>query len=335
MSDETPKTQSQRRQIVAFLVLALLLALALAGGVAYQQGAFTNTAQVYFIAEDASGLAPGTTVRMSGFRIGKIASLQLQPDLSVKVTLVIEAQPYAHLRSDAIANVVREQLKPASIDLRAGVAAAPLPVADPRVAFGRRGGLTEIADELRARILPILDDIRQLTGVARERKGDIDSLLLNAHKVSSELAGAAQQLNGLGTELRQRVGALGSQSSATMAEANQSIVRLGSLIARAESSLDVVNAGLPALFHKSEDLLVQFDAVLRDTRTISGAAAAGLPPLLRGAPALVDESRDMMQGLRQSWPVRSLMPTPPASQAPTLLPIDSHDSRVLRELSPR
>ncbi len=327
VGDEAPRARSQRRQIVAFLLLAMLLAAALVVGVAYQQGAFSKTAQVYFIAEDVTGLAPGTTVRMSGFRIGKIASLQMQRDLTVKVTLVIEEEPFTHLRSDARANVIREQLKPAAIDLRAGVATAQLSAADPRVGFGRRGTLTEIADDLRAHLVPILDDIRQLTGVARERKGDVDALLQNAHKVSSELAGTAQQMHALTTELRQRVNALGAQSAGTMATANQSLVKLGGLIGQAEKSLDVVNGKLPVLLTKSEDLLGHLDAVLRDTRTISSAAAAGLPPVLRGAPTLIEESRDMVQGLRQSWPLRTMLPPPP----PTLLPIDSLDSQVLRE----
>lgn len=330
-AEETPRTQSQRRQIVAFLLLAVLLAVALVAGVAYQQGAFSKSAEIYFIAEDVTGLAPGTTVRMSGFRIGKIASMHLQRDLTVKVTLVIEEEPFSHLRTDARANVIREQLKPAAIDLRAGVATAQLPAADPRVAFGRRGTLTEIADDLRAHLVPILNDIRQLTGVARERKGDIDALLQNAHAVSSELAGTAKQMHALSSELRQRVNALGTQSAGTMAEANKSLVKLGGLIGQAEKSLDVVNGRLPVLLGKSEDLLGHLDAVLRDTRTISSAAAVSLPPLLRGAPTLVDESRDMMQGLRQAWPLRTMLPAPP----PALLPIDSHDSQVLRELSAR
>ena len=125
MTDPSPPVEHpgllwQRRQIVALIVLSVLLALALAGGIAYQHGVFTSRAQVYFLADDATGLSPGTPVRMSGFRIGKISAMHLQPDLSVKVELTIETEPYSHLKSDARADVVREQLRPAAIDLRPG-----------------------------------------------------------------------------------------------------------------------------------------------------------------------------------------------------------------------
>ena len=114
MTEVTPKPKlllSPGRQIAALIVLALVLAAALIGGIAWQQGAFSGREQIYFIADDVFGLAPGTTVRMSGFRIGKIQTMELQGDLTVRVTLSIDAEPHSHLRSDARAVVIREQLR--------------------------------------------------------------------------------------------------------------------------------------------------------------------------------------------------------------------------------
>lgn len=328
---EPPKVQSQRRQIVALLLFALVLALALGGGIAYQHGAFSSMAQVYFLADDATGLSTGTPVRMSGFRVGKITAMHLQPDLSVKVVLTIETEPYSHLKTDARADVVREQLRPAAIDLRPGSAAQPLPEADPRVGFRKRGTLTEIAEDLRTRLAPILEDVKDLTGTARSRKADIDEMLANARTVSRDLAGTAREMHALALDLRSRVGRIGAQGEAVLGEANRSVLRLGDLIGQADKGLATVNGRLPRLLDKSEDLLGHLDAVLRDTRTISSAAAKGVPEMLRGAAPLIDDSRDMMQGLRESWPLRSMLPAP----APAALPIDSHDPAALRDPPPR
>ena len=321
------RAPSHRRQNGALVLLSLLLAALLAGGIAYYQGGFTSRSMVYFIADDVTGMAPGITVRMSGFRVGKVDSMHLLPDLRVKVELAIEVEPYGHLREDAKATLVREQLKPPAIDLRAGQSAAPLSGADPKIEFARRGTLTEIANDLRTRLAPILDDIKQLTGVARERRGDIDELIGNARAVSSELAGAAKAMHALSGELRQRVASLGQQTEATMAEANRSLVRLGGLVGQAETSLDTVNAKLPGLLQKAEGMVGNLDTVMRDARTISSAVAAGAPGLMRGAPQLMEDSRELVQGVRQAWPVRNLLPP----SAPAILPIDSHDSSALRE----
>jgi len=325
------RVAGQRRQIAALLILALLLALTLAGAIAYQHGALTTRSQVYFLADDVTGLSPGTVVRMSGFRIGKIATMQLQPDLSVKVVLAIEAEPYSHLKADARADVVREQLRPAAIDLRPGGAAQPLNENDPRVAFRKRGTLTEIAEDLRTRLAPILDDVKELTGTARARRGDIDAILGNMHTLTRDMAGTASQMNALTQELRGRIDRIGAQGEGAMTEANRSIVRLGHLIGRADKSLDTVNSQLPGMLSKTNDLLIHLDAVLRDARTISSAAAKEVPELMRSTAPLIDDSRETMHGLRESWPLRSMLPAPP----PAALPIDSHDPAALHTPAPR
>jgi phospholipid/cholesterol/gamma-HCH transport system substrate-binding protein len=334
MPDEPPRQRSQRRQIVAFIVLALVLAVSLGAGIAYHRGEFTKKVDIYFIADDVTGLAPGTMVRASGMRIGKVSSLQLQDDLSVKVVMTIQGDHLRHLRSDARADMVREQLRPVAIALMPGNSASPLPESNPRVAFRRRGTLTEVADDLRGRIAPILDDVRVLTGVARDRKDDIDGLLRNLREVSAELAGTAKEVRTLAADLRPRVVGLSAQTQGVMAEVNRSVVQLRGVIAKTETglettnqSLSALNARLPGMLEKADDTLGQVNLVLRDARAISAAAADNVPGLLRSAPPLVDDSREMMQGLRQSWLLRSLLPAP----GPALLPIDSHDGTALRD----
>ena len=329
LSDEiavAPKIVVRRRYIVALLLSTVLMAALMAGAIIYRQGGFVPKADIYFIADDVTGVAPGTTVRMSGFRIGKVASIELLPDLKVKVVLSIEEEIFGHLRTDARAIMVREQLKPVAIDLRAGKADGALPPADPKVAFTRRGTLNEVAEDLRTRLAPILDDVRQLTGLVRERRDDLDAVLGNVHTVSSEMASTARELHAMSAHLRERMAGLGERTEATMIEANKSMVRVGGLIGQVEKSLEAVNARLPGMLGKAEDVLGHLDGVLRDGRVISSAAASAVPGALQAVPPLVDDAREMTLGLRQSWPVRALMPPPP----PALLPIDSHDSAAMR-----
>ncbi len=323
-----PKAERRHKpQIIGLLGLTLVLAAVMIGAIVVHQDVFGSRASLYFIADDVTGLSPGTAVRISGFRIGKVENLELLPDQTVRVSMSIEAEHFGRLRADARANVVREQLRPAAIDLRAGSAPTALSAADPRIAFTRRGTLNEIADDLRNRFAPILDDMRQLSGMARDRKGDMDQILQNANTISASMAEASKQLREMAGELRERASGLGAQSTTAMEQANRSLVRMDGLLRQAERGLDTVNGKLPSMLEKTEGMLTQLDAVLRDGRTISGAAAQGLPPLLRGAPPLVEESREIMQGLRDTWVLRTLLPAPPSP----LLPVDSHDAAALRQ----
>ena len=165
----------------------------------------------------------------------------------------------------------------------------------------------------------------------RARQGDVAAVLANAASASGELAGAAGEMHTLLTQSRGQLASLGAQSQALLAEGNQSVARVSALVGQVSDSLSVVNSALPGLLHKADTTLGQLNAVAQDTRQISAAAAATLPAVLQAAPRLVDDAQELLQGVRRSWPVRSLLPTPPGPE----LPIESHDASVLRHAAPR
>ena len=334
MSAQAKKTASMRRQVIAVLALAVLLAFALAGGIAWRHGAFLRTAELYLIADTAAGIGTGTAVRLSGFPIGTVSDMALQPDHKVRVTLRINEEQFAQLRADASAQWIKEQLQAATLDLNPGKADEPLSKTDPRIGYSRRGTLTEIAADLRGRLAPILDDVKELTGTVREQRAAIAAVLQNAAAASRELAETAKEVRALTADVRPRVAAIGAQTQATMAEARataaaakQSMERVGALVGQAEQSLGTVNAALPSLLQKTGDTLDHVNAIARDGRTVSAAAASGVPGMLASVPPLLDDSRDMVQGVRQSWLMRKLLPAP----VPAALPLDSHDATALRE----
>jgi phospholipid/cholesterol/gamma-HCH transport system substrate-binding protein len=342
MAEAPLKRDSIRRQVLAVLALGVVLALLLAGSIAARQGVFARTAEVYFLADTAAGISPGISVRISGFRVGQVSDVTLQPDLKVKVTMKIEDDRFASLHADANAEWFKEQLQAAIIELHPGSASAkPLSRNDPRVTHNRRRTLTEVANDLRTRLAPILDDVKQLSGSVAERKGDIAAMLANANTASQELAGASQELRALAGNVKTRVATLGGQAQGALGQVrgalgqaqggltqlNQTLVRMDGLVGQADKSLTSVNERLPALLTRAGDTLEQLNAVARDVKAVSGAASASVPSLLRSAAPLVDDARDMVSGVKTSWPVRNMLAPPPSA----LLPIDSNDAAALRD----
>ena len=341
MAEAPLKRDSIRRQVLAVLALGVLLALLLAGSIAARQGVFARTADVYFLADTAAGISPGISVRISGFRVGQVSDVTLQPDLKVKVTMKIEEDRFASLHADANAEWFKEQLQAAIIELHPGSGAQPLARDDPRVTHNRRRTLTEVANDLRTRLAPILDDVKQLSGSVAERKGDIAAMLANANTASQELAGASQELRALAADAKTRVATLGgqaqgafgqvqgalSQAQSGLTQLNQTLVRMDGLVGQADKSLTSVNERLPTLLIRAGDTLEQLNGVARDVKAVSGAASAAVPGLLRSATPLVDDAREMMSGVKTSWPVRNMLAPPPSA----LLPIDSNDAAVLRD----
>jgi phospholipid/cholesterol/gamma-HCH transport system substrate-binding protein len=318
-------------QLVVVLVVGLLLAAALAAGVAWRHGAFARTAELYVIAESGASLAPGTAVRLSGVRIGEVYALELQPDLKVHVRLRVGAEHLESLRADARAVLIREQLRPAVLELDPGKSAQPINSADPRIGFHGRGTLTEIADELRGRLVPILDDLKEVTGMIRARQSDIQAVLANTAATTQDLARTAAEVRALAAGVRVQVATIGVQAQSLLAKGNQSVGQLGTTIEQLNSGLAVVNGALPGLMKKADDTLGNMNAVARDSREIAAAAAQTVPGMLRSAPPLVDDVRDVISGVKRTWPVRNMLSAP----APPELPIESFDATALRERNAR
>jgi phospholipid/cholesterol/gamma-HCH transport system substrate-binding protein len=291
-------------------------------------------------------------VRLSGFRIGAITAVELQDDLKVRVTMKIAEERFKVLRTDAHAEWFKEQLQAAVIDLNPGVAANPLSLTDPRVTHGRRRTLTEVANDLRNRLAPILDDVKQLSGTLAQRKGDLGAVLANAHTATEQLAATSSELRALAGNARGRVAAVGEQTQQMMgqtqqvigqaqgamgqvqgalSQVGQTLVRLDGLAEQARGTLDSVNGRLPALLSSTGDTLTHVNGAVRDLRAVSAAASAALPGLLRSTGPLVDDAREMVGGVRAAWPLRSLVAPPPS----TLVPLDSHDAASLRESNVR
>jgi phospholipid/cholesterol/gamma-HCH transport system substrate-binding protein len=338
MAEDTDKRAAMHRQVIGVLALGAFLAVLMALAIAMRQGVFERTARVYFMADTAAGISPGIAVRLSGIRVGSVTETALQPDLKVKVTLAIEEAYYPALRSDAHAEWFKEQLQAAIIELQPGKATQALSREDPRITHSRRRTLTEVANDLRGRLAPILDDVKQLSGNVAEHRGDIAAVLVNANAATQALAASTQELRALMTHARGQVAGLGGQAQAAMGQTqaalvkvNQNLLHVDALVGTADKSLAAVNERLPALLNQTGQALDQINGVVRDVRAVSAAASAAVPSLLRSAVPLMEDGREVVGGVKASWPVRALVAPPP----PALLPLDSHDAAALREAPKR
>lgn len=345
MPDLPQKRDDIRRQVMLALALAVVMALVLAGAIASKHGLFSRQVEIYFVSDSAAGIAPGLSVRLSGFRVGAVSAVDLQDDLKVRVTMKIEEERFAALRADAHAEWFKEQLQAAVIDLSPGQSAQPLSRTDPRLSHGRRRTLTEVANDLRTRLAPILDDVKQLTGALAARKDDLGAAMQNARTTTEQLAATTAELRALASSARGSVATVGDRARQVMGQASQAmgqvqgsmtqvghtLVRLDGLVEQARGTLDSVNGRLPGLLGSANDTLDQINAIGRDLRAVSAAASAALPAVVRGTGPLLDDARDMVGGVRNAWPMSGLVAPPP----PVLVPLDSHDAARVRDANRR
>ena len=89
--------------VAAIAILSVLVYL-LSGGTLFEQ-----KSTLFLYVPDATGLSPGSVVRVYGVEVGKVKSISLsgssQPNRAVRVTLVMERQFLPSIPADAFAQI--------------------------------------------------------------------------------------------------------------------------------------------------------------------------------------------------------------------------------------
>ena len=316
MDTDAPTVVSMRRNAVIALSIALALVVVLLAAIFFQQGTFSRSRTIYFFTESASGLTPGTAVKLSGFRIGAVSALHLEPDLSVMVTLKIPLEDFERLHKDAKAELRKEDVvQAATLEITPGRSPEALSSENPRIAFDRGRSLGQSAQDLSDRLAPILADVKALTAMLTDRDRGLGPMLEKSRAASHDLAATAVEIRALASETRARFAAIGTQAQGTLGEASAAFVRLDQMAGKATQSLDKLDEALPGMLATVNGTLDDFQAVAKDARAISAAATTSVPDTLRDLQPAVEDAREIIRGVKQSWPVRTMLPARPEAKS--------------------
>jgi phospholipid/cholesterol/gamma-HCH transport system substrate-binding protein len=252
--------------VAGFLIAAGILAALV------RQGVFTQTTQLHFFANSAQGIGKGMAVQLFGFKIGAVDALNLEPNGTVKVRLLVQTEYLRLINQDSTARIAKEGLIGASIiEIVPSQAPSRPALADGVLKYERAADFSSIAEELSAQLRPILADLRQFAESANRPDGDIRVAVKNAGQLTAEMSQVARQ---------------------TAKLADNADRQLSGVLAKADKAVDKV------------------DATLANVEAASASAAEELPPALRDARALAKDGRTIVDGAKQTWPINTMLAEP-------------------------
>ncbi|MFN9645996.1 MAG: MlaD family protein [Cyanobacteriota bacterium] len=322
MSPE-PEESGDPRERWLFLVSGGLLLLALVVGIGRERHWGEPQFSVDVMAPRADGLQQGMEVRLSGMPIGRVESLDLQPDARVAVRLRINERfrrligPRSRVRSGLIAVV---GLSVVNLTPDPQPAGAPLDRPLPTLAYDpppdlnqllanlARSGteidqtLTLAKTLLNKQVPASLGSLERSTTKLSGSMGDLSSM---ARTLSSETRRTVPSVQALTATLRQETGQLGPAVRRTLGKADQT---LGRADQTAESATRATREAT-ALLRQARPVLLP---TLENVREITGAADR----LVRFLSGL-----GLVEGPDRSRPSR---PTPPPAPAERMDPYKAH-----------
>lgn len=305
--------EALRRGIRRFLLFAILAMLGVAAAIAVRQGVFRQTTGYSFVTNSAQDIVKGQAVRIAGFRVGSVADVSLKDDGQVVVNMEIDADYMRFITHDARVELRKEGLVgSATLEIIPGTDQSRLAPAQARLAFSRADGLAALANQVRDEFIPILKDIKAITGALADAEKGLPGTLARVRE-------SADALNVLLATSNRQVEGIGSTAVRVMGNAEKSITHLG-------NTLETTNQRLPGLLDRTQQILDRTQQVVDRTQQvvdhaekIAAEAEATVPPILRDGGAAAADAREIVSGAKQTWPISSFVDAP----APATLKPDS------------
>ncbi|MCC7483865.1 MAG: MCE family protein [Burkholderiales bacterium] len=315
MSALSEMRAGMREIVVASRVFLLVAAGSLVVAItalAWQQGAFTKTVHVSFVAGTAEGMNTGMAVKLVGFRVGSVESISVTPDLRVNVRVKIDARYATMIDRDATMHFAREGLIGGStLELRPGPGDRG-PITEGTVLrYEREPALDAAVVALVDQITPVVSDMKQLSAFLASPEGDFRQAIGNANRAAAALVETRADLKRLIAELSGGFARSEQRIAAVLTEADGLLRDTRSSVAVLDGSLRRVDAALPGITMRLEQSLENIrvtSEVLREVATGRLPALVGdAGELVEDASALVGDVREIVRGARETWPVRNLV----------------------------
>lgn len=282
--------RSVRRVTRRFLIVAVLAVVALIVAIFVRQGLLRQTVSFSFVADTAQDIAKGQAVRIAGFRVGSVTNVDLRDDGSVAVNLEVDADHVRFVTHDARIELRKEGLVGSpTLEIVPGPDKTRLAAAQARLAFSRADGLGALANQVRDEFVPILRDIKAITGALADPQKGLPGTL-------AQIRASSEALNALLANGNRQVEGIGSTAVRVLNKTEEDLKHLG-------QTLEAANQRLPGMLDRTKQ-------VLDHVEKITAEAETSVPPVLRDGSAVAADVREIVSGAKQTWPISSMVDAP-------------------------
>ncbi len=301
-----------------FVKVAIFVLLAVTGVVinllftGIKQGLFSPKSSIYFVADSGQDIKEGMSVKLSGFKIGSVKNIALDDMAQARVEMVIENQYFGLLDEDTMVSLKKEGvIGDGILEARRGTKGGGHLAAGTTIRFERGGGFEQIAQDLRDRLFPALDEINKLLHDANDPQGDARQMLKNLREFSGELRGTRARID--------RV--LGQVDAGIVQDVRPLLRSVRQSAENTETMIGKLDKEFPLMVNKVDATLDNLRQVSETLKSAVDNAAPQIPALLGESRGIVNDTRNITGSLSTSWPLKNIMPPPEQG----MLKMDSHD----------
>lgn len=300
MRETDPRFINIEKKIGVFVLIAIMGVIMVVIFTGMQQDVFTSKTKIYFIAKSGQDINKGQSVKLSGFKIGKVKKSSLDDIARVRVELSINTKYMKWIKRDSKAKLLKEGLiGDTIIEIIPGSINAKELTENDIIAFEKEKSIGEIAEELKDEIKPVLTDVRQIIHYINDPEGDIKQTLKNVKNLSKDLITTQKHLDTLLQNTDKNITATITKIDPLINSANQTITTTNNLIKKLDKEM-------PNMLEKVNRSLENVEKTTEEIKKATEHA----PPLVEKGSDIVDSTKEVVDSIKQMWPIRSFIEQP-------------------------
>lgn len=298
-----------------FLGAILLLLLGAVGFGIWKQEWFRGAKSYRMAAETSEGLQTGMAVRLSGFRIGKVDTIQLVGPGEVAVEVKVFDEYVQYVRTDSEATVRGETLiGDRFIELTAGSGHAPQAPEGAVIRIEAEPTIGAMIEELKDEFAPV---IASLGSVAEKLPGTVDrfdrvideshALVADLRSDDGDLQKGFAHFNEALAEIESLVEGLHAPRGELMKGIDQFEDATRALSEHLDSimaSIDSASGRLDEAMAKAGVMIDKVDGTVMRLGDVIDETAPEVPDMVRKGSQTMDKADDVMGAVRDMWPIR-------------------------------
>lgn len=305
--EQDPRFIHLERKIGIFITIAVLCVVAAAIMFGVQKDFFTKKYNLHFTVDRGTGFTKGMSVKLSGFRIGRVTSIALNDQAMVDIFIEIDHAYKTWIRSDSTVKLVKEGLVGDNIvDVSVGSPEKPELNDTDAIMYIKTKGLDELADEIAEKVKPVLIEVRDIIGYINNPDGDLKKTIRNVELLTRNLEGTRQKTDTLLTSATGNINMVTARATTMLDVSTKKVesIDLAPILTRVNSTLEHIDTKLPPLLGKADVTMENLSRISYETRVLSEKTFPKIPGIASQLEDVMFSADRLLNTLQNNWLLR-------------------------------
>jgi len=323
--EEDPRFKNLERKIGIFILIAALGVIVTAVLFGLQKDFFTSTYSLRFTVDRGTGFNKGMSVKLSGFRVGRITSITLNELAMVDVSMEIDKKYQHWIRNDSTVKLVKEGLVGDNIiEVSVGSPEKPALNEGENILYVKTKALDEMADEIAEKVKPVLIEVRDIIGYINNPDGDLKKTVKNMETLTRNLEQTRQNMDLLLVSSKNDIHAISSKTTTVLDSTDAKIksIDFAPTLLHLNNTLNSINTKMPGILDKLDTTLVNVSSISKETNLLAEKSFPKIPGILSQTEDVMLRTDQLLNSLQNSWLLRD---NSPSQAKPTYIRGDSHE----------